>query len=58
MNKYNPVVFKFAALDCVHQDPRGGNFDQRVLQKETQWIHSLQATIYPGLNDMSFRPFL
>lgn len=54
-----PVMFKFAALDIVYADSRGGDFDKRVLQRETQWIHKLRATVYPGMNDMiSFKPFL
>lgn len=58
-HKYNPMVFKFAAFEVIHADPRGGDFDERVLQRETQWIHKLQATVYPGLNYIiSFKPFL
>lgn len=58
-HQYDPLVLKFSALNRIHEDPRGGNFDQQVLQRETQWVFNLRATIYPGLNDMmSFRPFL
>lgn len=35
-HNYEPYVFRFAALDRVHEDPRGGSFDQKVLQRETQ----------------------
>lgn len=56
-HKFNPMVFKFAALDVIHVDHRGGNFDKRILQRETQWIHKLRATVYPGLNN-TMRPFL
>lgn len=58
-HKYHPQVFKFAALDHVYQNPRGGNFDQRVIQRETQWVYNGYITTYPGLNDMlSCKPFL
>lgn len=58
-HKYDPWVFKFATLNRVYEDPRGRNFDKRVLKKETQWVYDLRATTYPGLNDMlSLKPFL
>lgn len=57
-HRSNPHVFRFAALDRVCEDLRGGHFDQKVLQ-ETQWVYNLQATSFQGLNAMlSFRPFL
>lgn len=42
-HRYEPYVFKFAALHKVYEDPRG-SFDQKVLQKETKWVHDLHAT--------------
>lgn len=58
-HNYDPHTFKIAVIDHVYEDPRSGNFDQRVPQRETPWVYNLQATSYPGLNDMlSFRPFL
>lgn len=43
-HRYIAYVFRFAALDRVYEDPRGGNFDQRVLQNKTKWVYNLQAT--------------
>lgn len=58
-HKYDLHVFKFATLDRVYEDPGGGNFDQRVLQRETKWVYDLHATLFPGLNNvLSFRPSL
>lgn len=58
-HRYDPHVFRFAALDRIYEDPRGGNFDQWVLQREIKWVYDLLATSFPGLNDvLSFRPFL
>lgn len=50
---------KFVALECIVEDPRGGDFDKRILQTEMLWIHNLKATTPPGLNDaVSYKPFL
>lgn len=41
------------------QDPRGGNWDKRILQKETLWIERLETTKSPGISEvLSYRPFL
>ena len=58
-HKYEIPLIQFAVLDCITEDPRGGDFDQRVLQRETQWIYRLKANCWPGLNDsLSFKSFL
>lgn len=52
-------VVKFAALEHKPMDPRGGDPDKKILQREMRWIHTLAATSPPGLNDaMSYKPFL
>lgn len=58
-HQYDPFVFKFAALDRVYENPRGGNFNQKVLCKEAKWVYDLKATSFPGLNGvLSFTLFL
>lgn len=52
-------MVKFTVLEKVLGDPRGENFDRKLLQREARWIFNHNATTAPGLNDaFSFKPFL
>lgn len=52
-------MIKFTALEHVPIHVRGGSIDHTLLQLETRWIHSLNATRYPRLNEyISFKSFL
>lgn len=56
---FNPHVVGFTALEHIPTHVRGGDIDQKLLQLETKWIHTLDATRHPGLNEgISFKPFL
>lgn len=58
-HKWDTSVVKFAALERIIPDERGGDFDKKILQREARWIFSLQATVAPGLNEsMSYKPYL
>ncbi|XP_054867021.1 uncharacterized protein LOC111575603 isoform X1 [Amphiprion ocellaris] len=47
------------AIEVIENTPRGGDRLKRLLQRETFWIHSLKATVFPGLNEeIDFSPFL
>lgn len=49
----------FLILDCIHPNPRGGDWNKSLLQIELRWIHRLKATQPPGLNEaICFKPFL
>lgn len=51
--------FNFLILDRIHPNTRGGDWNKLLLQRETQWIVELNATLCAGLNtQLSFRPFL
>lgn len=55
----NMNMIKFSALKHVPAHVRGGGIDHTLLQLETKWIHNLNATRYPGLNEyISFKSFL
>lgn len=52
-------LIKFLTLDRVHPGLRGDNWNKILLQREQRWIYKLNATSFPGLNEMiSFKPFL
>lgn len=58
-HKFNPTAAQFIVLDVIKPDPRGGDWDKPVLQKETLWIERLEATHSPGINEaQSYKPFL
>lgn len=58
-HNYNPQVMGFTALEHVPLHGRGGDIDQKLLQLETKWIYTLEATKLPGLNEyISFKSFL
>lgn len=55
----DPRALKVEALEHIPTAPRGGDRLKTLLQKETFWIHTLDAMNYPGLNEeIDFRPFL
>lgn len=60
IHKYKTTAFKFIALDLVHQNPRGGDWDRAILQLEATWIFMLNASDSKlGLNDQTcYKPFL
>lgn len=52
-------TIKFMALEHIPPDGRGWSNDQKLLQLESRWIYLLEATTYPGLNEMlSYKHFL
>lgn len=56
---FDPQVIGFTTLEPVPLHVRGGGIDQRLLQLETMWIHTLEATRFPGLNEyISYKSFL
>lgn len=49
----------FIALAVIPQDPRVGDWDRRILQHEARWIEHLNATCWPGINEVqSYKFFL
>lgn len=44
----DPSLVRFIALDRVHVNIRGGNWDQSILRTESKWIYRLKATKSPG----------
>lgn len=49
----------FTALDHIHENRCGGNYNKLVLQRKSQWIFKLRAIKFPGLNDtLNFKPFV
>lgn len=53
-----PKVY-FLALDHIHFNSRGGDFNRHLLQCKLRWIFNLQATSPPGLNEaFNFKSFL
>lgn len=57
-NGHFPKI-KFIALDRVHPNLGGGDWNKLLLQRELKWIFSLKATIFPGLNEaVNYKPFL
>lgn len=58
-HNFDTHMIKLMALEYVPTHVRGGSIDQTLLQLEARWIHDLNATKYPGLNETpSFKPFL
>lgn len=52
-------MMTFIGLEKVNKNPRGGDWDQLILQKETKWIYTLKAKKTPGLNEnISYAPLL
>lgn len=52
-------LLQVEALEHVQTPPRGGDRLKLLLQRETYWIHKLDAMRPPGLNEeIDFRPFL
>lgn len=51
------MVLSFV-LEVIPVNPRGGNWDKTILQRETLWIECLNAMTPPGLNEAnSYKPF-
>ena len=58
-NHGDPSSLKAMALEVIPHHIRRGDRLKKLLQRETFWIVSLQATKFPGLNDeIDFIPFL
>ena len=54
-----PDSLQAVAIEAIPNDGRGGDRLKKLLQRETFWIVTLQATVFPGLNDeVDFLPFL
>lgn len=59
VHNYHFLQVFFIALDRVHPDHRGDDWNKAFLQKELRWIFRLQATAAPGLNEaITFLTFL
>ena len=59
LHDFDLNAVSFSALEHVPIHVRGGGIDQTLHQLETKWIHQLDATKFPGLNEyISFKPFL
>lgn len=55
----NDSLLKIEGLEHVKPLIRGGNRIRKLNQRETFWIHNLDALNYPGLNeDIEFTCFL
>lgn len=55
----SPSSLRAVVLEVVPHNIRGGDRVKKLLQRETFWIVTLQATKLPGLNDeVDFLPFL
>lgn len=46
-HEFDTSVVKFINLEVVPQDPCGGKWDKRILQRETLWIERLGVTRAP-----------
>lgn len=58
-HNFDVDMIKFTSLKHVPIHVRGGGIDRTLLQLETKWIQSLNATRYPGLNEyISYKSFL
>lgn len=58
-HRFDNSVVKFLVLEVVQSNPRGGDWDRSILQRESLWIERLNATIPPGLNEsVSYKAFL
>lgn len=55
----SPNSLKAFVIECVPVNLRGGDRLKLLLQRETYWIHTLNATVHPGLNEeIDFSPYL
>ncbi len=55
----SPSSLRAVVLESVPPNIRGGDRVKKLLQRETFWIVTLQATKPPGLNDeVDYLPFL
>lgn len=58
-NRFGTSFVTFIVLALVGQDPRGGDWDKRILQLETKWMEHLNAIHWPGINELqSYKSFL
>lgn len=58
-HKFDVSLISFIVLAIVPKDPRGGEWDKHILQKETLWIEHLGAIYAPGINEFhTYKPFL
>ena len=55
----NDSLLRVEGIEQIEQSVRGGNRLKRLLQRETYWIFTFDAMVYPGLNEeIDFKPFL
>ena len=55
----NDSLLKVEGIEQIGKPVRGGDRLKKLLQRETFWIFSFDAMIYPGLNEeIDFKPFL
>lgn len=51
-HRFDTSVATFFALAVIPRNPRGGDWDRRILQHEAKWIKRLNATCWPGINEV------
>lgn len=47
----NPTSLKFLAIEVIRPSERGGDWDNKILRKETEWIYRLGSLEPFGLNE-------
>lgn len=55
-HKFNATLVSFIVLEAKPRNPRGGDWDKRILQKEKVWIEHCEVTRLPGINDAIISP--
>ncbi|XP_063295369.1 intelectin-1-like [Pelobates fuscus] len=51
--------FRFQSIEKLPPNPRKGNFNKQLLQKESQWIYSSRTLTPQGLNEkFNYTPFI
>lgn len=57
--RFKPEVIEFMVLEVVPKDPRGGDWDHLILQRETLWIKELSAIVPLSLIEvLAYKHFL
>ena len=55
----NESLLRAEGIEYIKAATRGGDRLKRLLQRESFWIHTLDAMNFPGVNEeIDFRPFL
>lgn len=55
----DPKSITFCAMELVRPSPRGGDWDSRILQKESRWMYRIRSMSPLGINEqLSFNCFI